>query len=537
MRLRSIILTSLVAGIFLTTTGCEDFLTPEPKSFSTNTTFYQTQAEFEQAIIGVYVEFRALISTGDRRYWNVTDRRGPTTTKHFDVNLPHTVNGAPNTDEYTMDPANPQSPNLWADTYDLINQANVIITRIDDGEFDDESVRAHIKGEALTMRAFAYWFAGQVWGGVPIITEDSRTLDQAIAQQGRATVDAVYAQAISDLQTAIPGLPVDDAFGGRLTQGAAKMLLGRTYLLTSQYAEALSEFQDLDGGSFSYSLLENAREVFDPTRKNGSESIWEVQFNPSIAGQPVLDIWNLTLPNNAASARISDGGLLPDNATPQTSAGWLMPTPDLIESFEPGDERFSEYLAWWVHPDNNGAQEIAWPIGDLSSATASGDSIAYFYKYYYPETVSSIGQSMNNWVLFRFSDVLLSAAEASWRIGNAGEAEGYLNRVRARSGLGPVNLANYPRSATSSVSVGDALGDAILHERLIELMGEGHAWFDIKRFGDNFAVDVMRAHGDRFRARDRKVTMEMYQVQPHMLLYPIPPGEITLASLTQNAGW
>ena len=535
MRFRSIILTSLLAGFFLTYSGCDDFLTPEPQSFSTNTTFYQTQADFEQAINGVYVEFRALVATNE--YRNIADRRGPTTTKHFDVNLPHTVSGAPNTDEFTMDPANPQSPNLWANTYDLVNQANVIITRIDDAEFEDESVRGRIRGEALTMRAFAYWFAGQVWGGVPIVLVDSRTPEEAVPQAGRSTVDAVYSQVISDLQTAIPGLPINDDAGGRITQGAAKFLLGRTFLLTGQYQEALNEFQDIDGGSYPYMLLEDSREVFDPTKKNGAESLWEVQFNPTIAGQPDLDIWNLTLPNNAAAATISNGGLLPNNATPQTSAGWLMPTPDLIESFEPGDERWTEYLAWWVNPDNNGAQEIAWPVGDLASAVESGDSIAYFFKYYYPETVSSIGESMNNWVLFRFSDVLLSAAEASWRLGMSGEAENYLNRVRARSGLGPVNLANYPRSATSGISVGDALGDAILHERLIELMGEGHAWFDIKRFGDNFAVDVMNAHGDRFKARDRKVTSEMYNVQPHMLLYPIPPNEITLASLSQNSGW
>lgn len=534
MRIRSFILASLLAGFVLTTTGCEDFLTPEPKSFSTNTTFYQTQGDFQQAINGVYVEFRNLVATNE--YRNVTDRRGPTTTKHFDVNLPHTVGGHPNTDEFTMDTANPNSVSLWANVYDMINQANVIIARIDDADFDDESVRTRIKGEALTMRAFGYWLAGQVWGGVPIVLIDSRNPEEAVPQGGRASAADVYAQAIADLQAAIPGLPVNET-NGRITQGAAKFLLGRTYLLTAQWSEALSEFQDLDGGSYPYMLLEDAREVFDPTKKNGIESVWEVQFNPTIAGQPDLDIWNLTLPNNAANVSISNGGLLPDNATPQTSAGWLMPTPDIIASFEPGDERWDEYLAWWVHPDNNGAQEIAWPVGDLSSGTPSGDSIAYLYKYYYPETTSSIGESMNNWVLFRFSDVLLSAAEASWRLGQTGPAEDYLNRVRARSGLGPVNLANYPRSATSSISVGDPLGDAILHERLIELLGEGHAWFDIKRFDANFAVDVMRAHGDRFRARDRKVTPEMYQVDSDMLLYPIPPVELTLANLSQNPGW
>ena len=76
---------------------------------------------------------------------------------------------------------------------------------------------------------------------------------------------------ISDLQAAIPGLPINDDAGGRITQGAAKFLLGRTFLLTGQYQEALGEFQDIDSGSFPYMLLENSREVFDPTRKNPGE--------------------------------------------------------------------------------------------------------------------------------------------------------------------------------------------------------------------------------------------------------------------------
>ena len=60
------------------------------------------------------------------------------------------------------------------------------------------------------MRAFAYWLAGQVWGGVPIVLVDSRTPEEAVPQAGRSTVDAVYGQAISDLQAAIP---VEERFG------------------------------------------------------------------------------------------------------------------------------------------------------------------------------------------------------------------------------------------------------------------------------------------------------------------------------------
>ncbi|MEX0820738.1 MAG: RagB/SusD family nutrient uptake outer membrane protein [Rhodothermales bacterium] len=533
MKFSSYILPVLAMGCLLVVTGCEDFLTPEPKSFATTANFYQSQGDFEQAINGVYVEMRSLV--GSHNYRNLTDRRGPTTTKHFDVNLPHTVGGDPQTDEFTMVASNGNSDDLWDDSYDLINQANVILSRIDDVAFEDDAVKARIKGEALTMRAFAYWFAGQAWGGVPIILRDARTPEEAAPEGGSSSVEAVYQQVISDLQAAIPGLPINDT-SGRITRGAAKFLLGRTYLLTAEYAAALSEFEDLDVGTFPHRLLDGYRDVFDPANKNNDESLWEIQYNPSLAGQPDLDMWNITLPNNAGQ-KISQGGLLPDAHPPTTSNGWLMPTPDIIASFEEGDGRFEQGIGWFIDEENSSFQEIAWPPSDLSTGQVAGDSLPYLFKYYFPETVNSTGESMNNWVLFRFSDVLLSAAEASWRLGDAGTAQTYLNRVRERAGLGPVDLGNYPRSATSWISTGDALGDAILHERLIELLGEGHAWFDLKRFGSDFAVSVMREHGNRFRNRDRKVTGDMYQVQSHMLLYPIPPNEINLANLQQNPGW
>lgn len=524
MRYRTLIPSVVIAGLLFVWAGCDSFLAPNPKSFSTTANFYQKPEHFEQAVNGVYVRLRNLVGNTD--YRNLTDRRGPTLTKHFDINLPNTVSGHPQTDEFTMTASNGNATRLWNRTFDLIKESNVILTRIGDVEFEDSNLKERLAAEAKVMRAFGYWFAVQTWGGVPVITKDPRTPQDAVPENGRASKQEVYQQVVADLQDAIGGLPVtySDAEAGRVTRGAAKFLLGRTHLLTGDYQEALKQFEDLDGAEYPYHLLSDYREVFNPASKNNAELIWEIQYNPALAGQTHLNLLNEILPFNSGK------DLLPDNVPLFVPQGNLMPTPDIIESYEPGDERFEASIAWYVKEGNNAYPEIAWPT--RTSTTAAGDSLPYLNKYYWPSQVTSNGETLNNWILFRFSDVLLSAAEAQWKLGNTGEAQNYLNRVRDRAGLAPVDLSNFSGKWT-----GSALGDAILHERSVELLAEGHNWFDLKRFGSDVAIKVMETHGEKYKKRDSKVTADMYNVKEYKLLYPIPTRDIDLGNLTQNSGW
>ena len=502
----------LGAGLLLLWAGCDSFLEPDPASFSTTINFYETPDQFERAVNGAYSRMRDFV--GDDNYRNMTDLRGPTLTRHFNVNLPFTVSGIPQLDEWTMDVANVAVAGTWTNLYELVKEANVILDRIEAVEFSDAAQKDRIVGEAKFMRAFAYWTAVQLWGPVPLVLNELTTPDEAVPEAGRAPVADVYQQVIADLQDAIGKLPISysGADVGRITRGAAKFLLGRTYLLTGDYANALSEFEDLDGPEYSYMLLDDYRDIFNPANKNNAETILEAQFDPAIAGQPDIDnLFADILPWNDANA------LSPSNVVTE---GIYMPTPDVIESYEPGDQRRDASIAWFVKDENNQYPEIAF-----------GDSLPYLYKFYWPEYVDSDGQMNMNWVIFRFADVLLSAAEAEWRLGNETSAISYLNRVRDRADLPPVNLANFSGEWT-----GSPLGDAILHERSVELLGEGHNWLDLKRFGDEVALRVMRAHGEKFRARDPK-TSDVYNIEEYKLLYPIPPREVVLGNLEQNPGW
>ncbi len=73
-------------------------------------------------------------------------------------------------------------------------------------------------------------------------------------------------------------------------------------------------------------------------------------------------------------------------------------------------------------------------------------------------------------IRYRYSEVLLNAAEAAFELGQPAVAAGFMNKVRARAGL------------IVPLTAGEITFDRIVHERRVELAFEGHTLFDMKRW-------------------------------------------------------
>jgi len=74
------------------------------------------------------------------------------------------------------------------------------------------------------------------------------------------------------------------------------------------------------------------------------------------------------------------------------------------------------------------------------------------------------------WVRFRYSEVLLIAAEASFELGDNATAATYINQVRARAGF------------TIPLLPSDITFDRIVHENRVEFAYEDHYLWDMKRW-------------------------------------------------------
>ena len=124
---------------------------------------------------------------------------------------------------------------------------------------------------------------------------------------------------------------------------------------------------------------------------------------------------------------------------------------------------------------------VAWAATTGATYVEGYEHTGYFNRKYLPRKGDqNIGDqnltNPNNYRSIRYADVLLMAAEAFNRqpTPDDSKAQAYLNQVRERA---------FGDSSNNSSATGAALTDAILEERRLELMGEGHRFFDLVRTG------------------------------------------------------
>ena len=158
------------------------------------------------------------------------------------------------------------------------------------------------------------------------------------------------------------------------------------------------------------------------------------------------------------------------------------------------DERFFGGSFGWTTPDD--------PETDPNEYLSKYDGVQF-----------DAFDADNNFIVFRYADVLLMLAEA---IGDSPEAYALINEVRERAEL-----------TTPFESLPGTFNEKLLLERRREFVGENKRWPDLKRFG--VAQEVM---AEQLNEEED----QSYSPADIRLLFPIPQREIDSApgELEQN---
>ncbi len=378
--------------------------------------------------------------------------------------------------------------NYWDGHYNLIAMANNVIELVDSVGIESDITRVNL-GEAKFFRAYAYFDLVRSFGEVPLIDFRIRTQDEAI--QPKSTIAEIYALIDADVAEAVNYLPDtwDAAFQGRITRGAALTLQTKAYMARQMFGPALASARMvMSSGNYDLSVPYN--EIFTEARENSRESIFEIQ---------ALYTQNQTETALQYASRQGVRG----NGAWDLGWGWNTPNERLASAFEEGDPRKDVTLLY--------SGQVNAPYGETVPAATAETPRPYWNKKVYtnPAIRRSAGSLQGQWFnmrVYRFSDLVLLAAEAAAETGNIPAALEYLEMVRARARAG--NNSILPRVTSEGQN---EVRDAIRHERQVELGMEEERFFDLVRWGID--VDVMRDAGKT-----------NYQVRNRLL--PLPQQEI-----------
>ena len=418
--------------------SCEDFLDKTDPSTLVASGFYQTEAQVQQAVNGVYGQLQGIISS----QWAYNEFVSDNTTLHFNVGDRGQGPSLEAIEFWQMNSGTSNINNLYSSIYLAMVNINTTLSKLSGATFDD-GIKKQYEGELKFMRGYYYFLLVQYFGEVIIITEPLQLAGEAY-DFVRQPVDNVYEQIKSDLEFATTALPesYNAANIGRATKGAALSLLGKVQLTRKEYGDAVATLNQVL--TLGYSLLPNYADVFDPAKKNHAESIFDVQFQgDNTLGEGSNFIYTF-------APLFSSGGVI--NFPGQNGGGWNIPSRDMIAAYEADDLRKDVSLKEGY---TNQANEFV--------------PVPFINKYNHPHTIQ--GVTNDNWPVLRYADVLLMLAEAiNEQDGPTAEAYDHLNAIRTRAGLEEL-------SGLDKVS----FRDAVLKERRVELAFENHRWFDLKR--------------------------------------------------------
>lgn len=502
----------LVAG--LACASCSDYLDTESPSVLSNETVFTTEAMTKSAVMGVYSSLIA-----DNLY------KGRMTCNWQGVSDIEFGRSESNSGEDGF-------PNYWCDTYenrcrwtDGFKLAELATSAVDGirksplMESEPETMKAYL-GEALVLRALAYFELVRIWGDVPFKEEASKS-DLSNVYTGKTSRDVIYDKIIANLQEAIPYLPwmgTGEYTAERVTKGLAYGLLARVALFAGGYSlrdsnlfpdaeiEHLKRIKELSGYYVGrrkdykryYDIAERAcaeligsagnPHKLDPDYGDIWKTVCHLELNPynenlfevAMGMGQNGDIGNLMGYSMGTNTQYTGGRGMGGNYT--TSNAYY------FYSFDPSDKRRDYSLYWGAFGHDN--------AGNTDRESIKGDPLSVgFNKWNYFWTTDSwrsmlkvatnrLGNGIN-WIVMRYSDVLLMYAEAANELYGPDALDKTagitprraLELVRARA------FAGNAEKAAVTASGKEDFFNQIVNERAWEFGGEAIRKMDLIRWG------------------------------------------------------
>jgi hypothetical protein len=367
------------------------------------------------------------------------------------------------------------------------------------------------RAEARFLRALSYWHGLDLFGDIPLLTEN----DPLGTVPKQSTRSDVYSYVVGELTAIRDSLPAPGASSyGRATGPAVDMLLAELYLNagvytgTANYAGALNKASAVIGFG-TYTLAPSYFLNFEADNNTSPEMIFAI---------PEDGVRTQTYGSTNFIIHASCGNAMSNGTYGVDGCWWgLRLKPSAHDLYAAGDGRASHFFTT--------SQTVA--VASISNFANGIPNPKFTNKTSSGATGSNTSFVDTDFPMFRLSEAYLIYAEASLRGGGGTRAQAlaYVNALRARA-FGDT-AHGIPDSAFTLQS--------ILDERGRELIWEAHRRTDLVRYGLFTGPGYIWAwKGANAYGTDSTGVA----TDSHLNLYPIPANElIANPNLKQNPGY
>jgi hypothetical protein len=529
-KLSKIYIYTMVLSVLLFN-GCTDVLEEQPRTILTPE-FFATGKGLQAGLTAAYAHFR--------RYYASEGGMNLTVYGTDEYGQAQQVNNPPFAIYGGITPDRGELGSAWNNAYPAINTCNGIVEIGPSATDLLEAEKKQLIAEAKYIRANWYFILVRTFGGAsldlgsgPLAFNTTPTNELT-----RASEAEVYEAIIQDLEDAVTDLPDERPTApGHAWKASALHLLAKVYLArgwnsnnNADFQEAYNNASDLidNRGQYGVGLEASYGDVHKEDNEWGQEVLWTIEWNGQEQYNNVTD--HGSQENNGSAFYFREfyvqdvPGMIRDveNGRP-----WIRynPTPWMIDvafADKVNDERYdgSFQTVWYVNDENSDltlGDTAQWhaplhfeqSFGTEAAAKAWADSKNYvvsFPNYGTSSSYQGVGRNYQNkhfpslskfnrtarpvsgteedpniastrpFIVYRFGETLLVAAEAALKLGQTGEAVNLINELRGRAKALPISEADLTGPH------GDEI-DFILDERTRELAGEQMRWFDLKRTG------------------------------------------------------
>lgn len=503
--------------LILIFTACQKkkFLEEDPYSFYDAATVYQSEAGARSALIGLYAvvadydyfgaAYPCLTSQASGAFWSAHAASRDLT----NMNITSTT--------YWV-------YQVFDQSFTIINRANDIIAHLPNDNIST-AVSNNILGQAYWIRAMVYFNLVRIYGGVPLRTVPISEKDLYLP---RSSAGDVYNLVVADLKKAWELLPEPAAQQtGYPHRYAANALLGKVYVTlagndpsSTYWAQARDILKTVvDAEGTAYSLVPQYGDLWNVTKENSKESVFEIQFQANINNGQLTNIF---MPKSIDTQ--------PFAVSPSPFA-WVRVNKEIYDRHVaqyPGDPRLSAIFINNYRMLNGNTQTV-YP----NNTAANG--FPYIRKYSDPNFISN--RSDRNLIYMRYADVLLLLAEAENEVSGPDNAYQYVNKVLGRARNSATPAATVPQNFSGMTK--DQFRDRIMKERYYELLGEFQEFFDVRRRGESYFLNYLTQH-NTFNKLNLAYDF-IYPVDAKLMLMPLPFNEINnnpeISEADQNPGY